>query len=97
MFHVCNPRNLLTNANIMSTLTGFRADSLNSCKAQSETSSAQFKELKTELKCLISQVAELKAKNSKLHDEVDNLKNTKLHTLNPLIPYLQLLKLFLKF
>ncbi|VVC41768.1 Hypothetical protein CINCED_3A014065 [Cinara cedri] len=61
--------------NLMATLLSFRVEFSDSMKSQCSTQQSLFKDLKNDLKLLSTLVVDLKAKNTKLHEEVDLLKN----------------------
>lgn len=79
----------VSNEDIMSTLNVFKSEVINSNKIISDLQTKQFKELKSELKRVFSQISDLKAENVKLRDEIDELngKVAKLETSGPPAKY----------
>lgn len=69
------PGNALTNNDLMSALISLRKDFLESNKALSEAQSSQFDDLKHSFERLSVQIDGLKAENSKLRHDVEDLSN----------------------
>jgi len=63
-----------SNEDLMNVLVSFKNEILASNKNLSDSQATQFKELKNNLKQVSSQITELKAENSRLHDDLETLK-----------------------
>lgn len=62
------------NEDLMAALKAFKVEVLSSSKALSDLQETQYNDLKTGLSLIFSQMAELKAENSKLCSQIDVLK-----------------------